>query len=760
MVPTKDNSDNIQKLHERISELERELLEQSARLDESRHFAEEVAASNPGVTYVLDLASGSCIHVSGNIQQLTGYTPDEILGIGGRVLELVIHPDYLPSVQQQIETLKTIGDDEVLSSEIMIKRKDGTYGWVFRFSKAFKRAPDGSVTQTIGTLVDMTELKRMQEEWRREHEFGKRLVDSSQAFFVLIDADFRTRMMNEAMLKALGYTKDEVEGRDYLSTFVPERDREALSRLFKDEILLGERTVNENHVLTKDGRELLVEWRGCPLTNEKGEVELFFGTGIDITEHRVAEDALRLRESEMRAIVETSREWIWAIDEQGVHTYSNPAIKEILGYAPAELIGRRATDFMHEDDRKTIEESLPKWVAAKQRWSNLVIRWRHKDGSYRILESNSVPILNERGECKGYRGTDRDITERKKAEAELQRAFSEIRHLKEQLEADNILLREEVEAARGHETIVGQDSALKAVLSRIERVAGTDSTVLIQGETGTGKELIARAIHDLSKRKERPFVAVNCAAVPSTLVESELFGREKGAYTGALTRQVGRFEAADGSTIFLDEVAELSPEAQAKLLRVLEEGRFERLGSTRSIKVDIRIIAATNRNLAKEVEGGSFRDDLYYRLNVFPISVPPLRERREDIPSLVWHFVNEFNSRMGRRVESISQRTMDSLKAYFWPGNVRELRNVIERAMILSNDSVLRIQMPEAVGTAPRGSMRLEDCQRRHILAVLERTGWRIRGRGGAAEILDLKPSTLESKMAKLGIRRTEASPR
>ena len=341
---------------------------------------------------------------------------------------------------------------------------------------------------------------------------------------------------------------------------------------------------------------------------------------------------------------------------------------------------------------------------------------------------------------------------RKRAELGLQKAFSEINELKDQLQKENIYLRQEIKLEQIYKEIVGHSSAIKTVLSMVEQVAKTDSTVLMQGETGTGKELLARAVHNQSRRKGGRMVKVNCAAIPSTLIESELFGREKGAYTGALSRQIGRFEVANGSTIFLDEIGELSLELQAKLLRVLQEGQFERLGSPNTIKVDVRVIAASNRDLSKAVREGRFREDLYYRLNVFPIEVPPLRERREDIPALVWTFVKEFGEKIGKRIESIPRKSMEALQSYHWPGNVRELRNVIERAMILTNGSVLLVELPGTQDSGTYQTMTLEQMEKKHIIEVLEMTGWRIRGKNGAAEILGLRPTTLESKMSKLGI--------
>jgi formate hydrogenlyase transcriptional activator len=329
--------------------------------------------------------------------------------------------------------------------------------------------------------------------------------------------------------------------------------------------------------------------------------------------------------------------------------------------------------------------------------------------------------------------------------------------LREQLAAESVP-RPEPGADSGHRDIIGRSAAIRHALGQAEQVASTASSVLLLGETGTGKELLARAIHDLSERRARAMVKINCAALPPTLIEAELFGRERGAYTGALSRQDGRFEIADGSTIFLDEIADLAPEVQVKLLRVLQEGDFERIGSTQTRHVDVRVIAATNCDVAKAVREGRFREDLYYRLNVFPIRVPALRERREDIPLLVWAFVQEFAKSLGRPVESIRRGTMEALQSYSWPGNIRELRNVVERAMILHRGPTLRIDIPEAERADASHGLKLEEVERSHVVTVLEMSGWRIRGKNGAAEMLGLKPTTLESRLEKLGIRRPPAA--
>ena len=382
-------------------------------------------------------------------------------------------------------------------------------------------------------------------------------------------------------------------------------------------------------------------------------------------------------------------------------------------------------------------------------------------------------VTGEDGTYLGLRGSNRDVTEKKRSEEQLRTAVVEIQQLRERLEADNTYLREQVEPQAGFAGIVGRSDGMRYVLSRVEQVAPTSSTVLLQGETGVGKELVAHALHNLSPRRHRPLVKLNCAALPPSLVESELFGHEKGAFTGAVAQRKGRFEIADGSTLFLDEIGELPLELQAKLLRVIQDGELERVGGTVTLKTDVRLVAATNRRLEEEVKAGRFRQDLFYRLNVFPITIPPLRERREDVPALVQHLVEKHCRKLGRPVLQVSQGTLQDLQAHDWPGNVRELEAVIESAVITSRGPMLRIRRAPPAGRArdaapsprrppesaptpcrplPRGP--LADLEREHILATLEKTYWRLEGEHGAAAILGMNPSTLRSRMRKHGLRR------
>lgn len=328
----------------------------------------------------------------------------------------------------------------------------------------------------------------------------------------------------------------------------------------------------------------------------------------------------------------------------------------------------------------------------------------------------------------------------------------EIKQLKARLLEEGDYLRCECKTSHAHAQIIGRSQGIKRVLHQVEQVAPAGCAVLISGETGTGKELIALEIHNLSTRKDKQMVLVNCAALPSALVENELFGRERGAYTGALTSQVGRFQAANNSTIFLDEVGELSLEVQAKLLRVLQQGEFQRLGSPNTLKVDVRLMAATNRDLADDVRRGKFREDLYYRLKVFPIAIPPLRERVDDIPLMVFAFIEEFSMRMGKKITKVSRKSMEALQKHSWPGNIRELRNVIEHSVILSSGDTLKLTFLGDSPTREPQPVTLAEAEREHILRTLELTNWRIKGTHGAAERLDMEPSTLYSRMQKLYI--------
>jgi PAS domain S-box-containing protein len=467
---------------------------------------------------------------------------------------------------------------------------------------------------------------------------------------------------------------------------------------------------------------------------------------------KAADLALRESEARLSLAADAAGAGLWIMTAAAQQVWATPRLRELFQFAPGEeLTYQRFLEVIHPEDRESVQrgvaESMQSGVAL-----NIEYRLALPDGNVRWMASRGRACVGPGGEPERLMGVSIDITERKQAEEALRQSYAEIERLKDRLQAERDYLKAEIKVTQAHGEVIGRSPAIRQVLSQVEQVAPTDSSVLIRGETGTGKELIAQAIHRLSPRRGHLMVNVNCAALPSALVESELFGREKGAFTGALTRQVGRFEVADGSTIFLDEIGELSLEVQAKLLRVLQEGQVERLGSPKTIKVNVRVIAATHRDLVEDLRQGRFREDLYYRLNVFPIRVPPLRERSEDIPLLVWAFLEEFSSRMGKKITQVPRKTMDLLQRHPWPGNVRELRNVIEHGVIVTSGDTLRVPMLSETVRAAQPAQTLADYEREHILKSLERTGWRIKGTRGAAVLLGLNPSTLYTRMKKLGI--------
>jgi PAS domain S-box-containing protein len=469
-----------------------------------------------------------------------------------------------------------------------------------------------------------------------------------------------------------------------------------------------------------------------------------------------------------RLILGAAGEGIYGIDDNGNITFGNACATEILGWSTDEIIGRSAHDVHHHshaDGTPYPREDCPIYAAIKDgkvhREENEVF-W-HTNGQPVPIEYTSTPIWRD-GRIDGAVIVFRDITERKKLEAEREQAYGEIRRLKEQLELERDYLRDELDVTIHFGEIVGESEALKRALAQIEAVAATRATVLVLGESGVGKEMIARAIHSNSDRAEKPLVKVNCASIPKDLFESEFFGHVRGAFTGAHSDRVGRMQLADGGTLFLDEVGEIPLALQGKLLRALQERQFERVGDDRTISADVRIVAATNRNLEEEVANGTFREDLYYRLSVFPLHVPPLRERVEDIVPLARHFVEQICQDLGRPPLLIGQKTAEALENHNWQGNIRELRNVIERAIIMSrgerlelslagyampvNDSLPKVQANEGFVT----DAEMREQEKANILTVLRLTNWRVSGEGGAAELLGLKPSTLAYRMKNFGI--------
>ncbi len=467
---------------------------------------------------------------------------------------------------------------------------------------------------------------------------------------------------------------------------------------------------------------------------------------------RMRQPPLNLSELSFRALSDLPEAVFW-LDQKGRFLEVNAMACQMWGYSREEFLELRVFDI---NPNMNPERWAAHWAQQQQQVGSFEGVHRRKDGTL-----FPVDITNNLVELQGvYYSCSivRDISQRKRSEAALRGALLEIRELKERLEAENNYLQEEIELKENFGEIITRSAAFKKVLKQIEQVADTSATVLICGESGTGKELIARSLHKLSRRADRPMIKINCAALPANLIESELFGHEKGAFTGAIEQKIGKFELADGGTLFLDEIGELPVELQPKLLRALQEGEIERVGGHTPKQVDVRILAATNRDLPREIEAGRFRQDLYYRLNVFPVVSIPLRQRKEDIPLLVQFFCEKLGAKLGRRVSEVPQRVIDQLTAYDFPGNVRELENLIERAIITAADGRLRLGdwfEPVRPRKEPEAFDTLEAVQRNHIIRVLKSTGWRVSGAQGAANILGLPPTTLYSKMDRLGIKRS-----
>ncbi|MFQ5797830.1 MAG: sigma 54-interacting transcriptional regulator [Bacteroidota bacterium] len=600
----------------------------------------------------------------------------------------------------------------------------------------------------IATLKSSeSERKRAEEALRGSEERLRRIFDhSNDAIFVIDPAQDEILDVNPRACSMLGYTREELLSMP-ISAIHPKEMPQLLA--FAQSVFeQGKGWTNELTCLTKKRKTLPAEISASAI--DIAGRSCMIAMIRDISERKRAEEALRESENRLSRILESAMDAIITIDDEQRISLFNEAAEKVFRWPASEAIGRPFGRLLSDRLSKLLTEYIQasdeEDMAKRYLWVPEGLTARRADGEEFPIEGTLSQV--EAAGQKLYTVILRDINQRKQAEEQLTK-----------LRLENVYLQEEIKSQHSFEEIVGQGPAVKRVLKALQTVAPTDASVLILGETGTGKELVARALHNLSLRNGRALVKVNCAALPAGLIESELFGHEKGAFTGAVSRKIGRFELADGGTIFLDEIGDLPLDLQVKLLRVLQEGEFERVGGAQTFKVDVRVIAATNRNLAKAMEEGRFRTDLYYRLNVFPVQIPSLRERKEDIPLLVRHFVMKHGTRLGRRIETIPQVTMDALQAYFWPGNVRELENVIERAVIISHGSHLELGewLPKPGGT-PSGSgvPTLEQLEKKHIIEVLQLTGWRVSGEKGAAKLLGMKPTTLESRMKKLGVKREE----
>ena len=607
----------------------------------------------------------------------------------------------------------------------------------------------------VGLLVNRARRRRAEEASKASEMRYRNVVETQTELICRFLPDTTLTFVNDAYCRHFGRTREELLGMKYME-LIPEHGREvALSHIAS--LLANPRSETYEHeVVLPNGARGWQQWVDHVVQGSNGhEIELQ-GIGRDITERRRAEENLRASETRFRAMADSAPLLIWMCGPDGLCTYLNQGWLEFTGRTIDQELGTGWTDGIFSEDYGRCMDTFQAAFDRREPFK-LEYRLRRADAVFCWIYVSGTPRFSSDGEFLGYIGSCIDIADRKEAEEALLAAHEEVSKLKNLLEAENIYLKEEIKLAHNVDEIIGDSDAIKYVLFKIEQVGQTDSTVLISGETGTGKELVARAIHKQSSRKDRPLVKVNCAALSASLIESELFGHEKGSFTGASARKIGRFELADRGTIFLDEIGELPLGLQAKLLRIVQEGEFERLGSTKTIKVDVRILAATNRNLKAEVEKGAFREDLWYRLNVFPITVPPLRQRREDVPQLVEHFVNALSKKMGKSINAISSATSKRLQSYSWPGNVRELANVIERAVINEQGPVLHIadqfeSVPEDLSTSTR---TLEEVDKEYMVRILDEASWRIEGPNGAAKRLGLNPSTLRTRMVKLGIQKS-----
>ncbi len=689
---------------------------------------------------------GRLLEANQRFCDMLGYTHDELLG---RHSSELTHPADCAAAAQSYQELLSCPQG-VRPLEKRYLRKDGSIVWA-KVTLSLLGGEPGEPCTVIVAVEDITYRKRAEE-----------VFDAVPDLIFVLDRQHRIVRANRAAAERLGCDRQSLLGRTY------------------HEAVLGTATAPDScpHAqVISDGQERRFECHeprlggdflvSCtPVRDAFGTITSSLHVARDVTELRQSEAALRRAHDELQRrralVVAASLDGVWEWEAATDRVQYSNRFAELLGYTTDEI--PQTLDFfrsaLHPDDAAALWRAVDEHLDHDTPY-DVECRLRNKAGEYRWFRTRGRAHRDPTGRPVWMAGSLQDIHEQKAAEMQLREALVEVGRLTARLRAENTYLQEEITTSQGFDEIVGQSELLRSTLHKIRHVAATDASVLLTGETGTGKELLARAVHNHSRRKDRPLVKVNLAALPSSLIESELFGHVKGAFTGAIADKVGRFALADGGTLFLDEIGELNPELQTKLLRVLQEGEFERIGSSETVKVDVRMVAATNRDLHRALAQGAFRSDLYYRLAVFPIEVPPLRLRREDIPLLVWHFILKKNARLAKAIDRVPEQTMNSLLEYDWPGNVRELENVIERAMILTPGSTLILPEPLRRSSGPSSTPALstsKSIDRDRMLRVLEDCRWKLKGAGNAAERLGLKPSTLRYRMKVMGIHRPEGS--
>jgi len=706
---------------------------------------EKLFEASPDAIVVTD-AEGHITSINSQVERLFGYGRQQLIG---QSVEILVperfrqaHPGHRGAYEAHA-SVRPMG----AGLELFGRRKDGSEFPVDIMLSPMETA-EGRVV--ISVIRDVSDRKKAQEAIRRSEAQFRALFEFSPDAIIASDSEGRITEVNPRVESTFGYMRGELVGQS-IDILVPERFRQTHPAHRKEYGAAARvRPMGaglELYGRRKDGTEFPVDIMLSPMETEEGRIVI--SVIRDISDRKKAQEAVRRSEAQFRALFEFSPDAIIASDREGHITEVNARVESMFGYLRGELVGQSIDILVPERFRHTHPARRKDYASAarvRPMGAGLELYGRRKDGSEFPADIMLGPVETEGGRI--VLSVIRDLTEKREAEEALRRSELQKRYLEEELNTE-----------AKFEEIIGESMGLKRVLKLVETVSATDVTVLILGETGTGKEVIARAIHQLSPRNKHVMVKLNCAAIPAGLLESELFGHERGAFTGAIDRKIGRIELAHEGTLFLDEIGDLPLELQPKILRALQEKEFERLGSNKPIPVNVRLVAATNRDLTKMVAEGQFRSDLYYRLRVFPILLPPLRERREDIPLLVRYFVDRHARKLYKKIETIPEETMRALTRWDWPGNIRELENFIERAVILTKGPVLRaplgeLEMPEEA--SPVQDSSLEAKEREHILRVLRETKGKIGGSDGAAARLGLIRTTLNSKMKKLGIERKD----